>query len=545
MHKHADDKDNLSAPSHPADLMSSKENRITLDSNGGNTGYHLTGRSTPPSDRLQRLRRRKRSEVSNAPRSPHYMTGRLPRKRRSTTQSKTSTRQQSGSGHLTSTESRSAATQTTQEQDGCDVATTDLEVVDESISHRSTPKADGGSTTHQDQQQSGETKLQVDNTAPTTVTHNQLQPTLHRQKLVPKETVNPMPIHRLHQSPWVIEVRSGPQLQKWPFPHPRLQTQGSEVDPADYIQHLAQSTNKEQKVRVRFKACGIAPTKAIRSSAESIKDVQVMVHVQERLPPKVRRTDEAQVEVLDEHRLVLHRKGTSRGRRKTAIYTLNHVFLLAASSQAIYEKIEPLIQAFLAGSNVCITLDGHNDSDKAPIVFYQHDSITDLMLMSVFSQISRFQSQDWDCDFTASILDVFNEQVWDLLSENSLGSHQKGGKRRDLHPNDAVQVDVQGVKVSPREALDAMGHEARVHTARGHLVSIFTLTRTQEDTSQHVNSTLMLIDLASAKMTTADTRASSPGDLAESRAIQTGRSAMKDVLGRWGESNPSFEKSKV
>lgn len=158
MHKHADDKDNLSAPSHPADLMSSKENRITLDgqestfdltcSNGGNTGYHLTGRSTPPSDRLQRLRRRKRSEVSNAPRSPHYMTGRLPRKRRSTTQSKTSTRQQSGSGHLTSTESRSAATQTTQEQDGCDVATTDLEVVDESISHRSTPKADGGSTTH-------------------------------------------------------------------------------------------------------------------------------------------------------------------------------------------------------------------------------------------------------------------------------------------------------------------------------------------------------------------------------------------------------------
>nr|GEV14624.1 kinesin-like protein KIN-14C [Tanacetum cinerariifolium] len=238
-------------------------------------------------------------------------------------------------------------------------------------------------------------------------------------------------------------------------------------------------------------------------------------------------------------------------------FTFDKVFAHDASQQDVFQEISQLVQSALDGYKVCIFAYGQTGSGKTYTMMGRPEApfqkgLIPRSLEQVFLTSQALAAQGWKYKMQASMLEIYNENIKDLLAIKS-NAGKVGGKQQpeykishdaegntcvsDLTINTCVSdltiVDVCSIgQVST--LLQKAAHSRSVgrtdmneESSRSHFVFILRIHGVNESTEQ-VQGVLNLIDLAGSE------RLSSSGAkgqrLKETQAINKSLSSLSEVI---------------
>ncbi|XP_057420290.1 kinesin-like protein KIN-14C [Lotus japonicus] len=236
-------------------------------------------------------------------------------------------------------------------------------------------------------------------------------------------------------------------------------------------------------------------------------------------------------------------------------FTFDKVFNHEASQPDVFTEISQLVQSALDGYKVCIFAYGQTGSGKTYTMMGRPEApdlkgLIPRSLEQVFQTSQSLKDQGWKYKMQASILEIYNETIRDLLSsnrssgidqtriENSVPSKQQYTIKHDAqgntHVSDLTIVDV--CSVNEISSLLQQAAQSRSvgrtqmneQSSRSHFVFSLRISGINENTEQQVQGVLNLIDLAGSERLS---RSGATGDrLRETQAINKSLSSLSDVI---------------
>ncbi|KAJ7968383.1 Kinesin-like protein [Quillaja saponaria] len=235
-------------------------------------------------------------------------------------------------------------------------------------------------------------------------------------------------------------------------------------------------------------------------------------------------------------------------------FTFDKVFTHEASQQDVFVEISQLIQSALDGYKVCIFAYGQTGSGKTFTMMGRPEApelkgLIPRSLEQIFQISQSLMSQGWKYKMKASILEIYNETIRDLLATNrsagaDLTRSESGvtGKQYTIkhdvngntHVSDLTIVNVGSIK-EISSLLQQAAHSRSVgktqmneQSSRSHFVFTLRISGVNESTEQQVQGVLNLIDLAGSERLS---RSGATGDrLKETQAINKSLSSLSDVI---------------
>ncbi|KAE9595033.1 hypothetical protein Lal_00041240 [Lupinus albus] len=234
-------------------------------------------------------------------------------------------------------------------------------------------------------------------------------------------------------------------------------------------------------------------------------------------------------------------------------FTFDKVFNHDASQQDVFTEISQLVQSALDGYKVCIFAYGQTGSGKTYTMMGRPNA-SDLKgliprsLEQIFQISQSLEDQGWKYKMQASILEIYNETIRDLLANRSGGidptrtENGVPGKqytiKHDVNGNTQV-TDLTIVDVCSVNEISSLLQKAaqsrsvgrtqmNEQSSRSHFVFTLRICGTNENTGQQVQGVLNLIDLAGSERLS---RSGATGDrLKEAQAINKSLSSLSDVI---------------
>lgn len=231
-------------------------------------------------------------------------------------------------------------------------------------------------------------------------------------------------------------------------------------------------------------------------------------------------------------------------------FTFDKVFTHEASQEDVFIEISQLVQSALDGYKVCIFAYGQTGSGKTYTMMGRPESseqkgLIPRSLEQVFQTSQALLSQGWKFKMQASMLEIYNETIRDLLSvsrSSGLDINNGAGKQYAIkhdangntHVSDLTIVDVCSIK-----EVSSLLHQAaqsrsvgktqmNEQSSRSHFVFTLRIFGVNESTEQQVQGVLNLIDLAGSERLS---RSGATGDrLKETQAINKSLSCLADVI---------------
>ena len=260
----------------------------------------------------------------------------------------------------------------------------------------------------------------------------------------------------------------------------------------------------------------------------------------------------------DELALTTAGAGARGSREERHLFQFDKVFAPTTSQATIFEEISQLVQSALDGYRVCIFAYGQTGSGKTYTMVggdgAEHQGIIPRSLVQIFQHAKQLEAEmGWKFEMEAQLLEIYNEEVRDLLTAPSAGKADFSMSRSEsaAGPSLTVKHDSQGnttvgdaklVPVSdPKEVQSLLDRaNARRSTAstnmnerssRSHCVFRLLIKGQQEvegGAPRSINGVLNLVDLAGSERL-AKTQAK--GDrLKEAQHINKSLSALGDVI---------------
>ncbi|WOL03427.1 kinesin-5-like isoform X4 [Canna indica] len=231
-------------------------------------------------------------------------------------------------------------------------------------------------------------------------------------------------------------------------------------------------------------------------------------------------------------------------------FSFDKVFNHEASQEDVFVEISQLVQSALDGYKVCIFAYGQTGSGKTYTMMGNPDTpeqkgLIPRSLEQIFETSQSLQCQGWKYKMQASMLEIYNETIRDLLSpsrpssqEANAASSKQYSIKHDSNGNTIVS-DLTIVEVCSINEVSFLLRQAaqsrsvsRTHmneqSSRSHFVFTLRIFGTNENTEQQVQGVLNLIDLAGSERLA---RSGATGDrLKETQAINKSLSALSDVI---------------
>ncbi|ONM13363.1 divergent spindle1 [Zea mays] len=225
-------------------------------------------------------------------------------------------------------------------------------------------------------------------------------------------------------------------------------------------------------------------------------------------------------------------------------FSYDKVFDHGASQEDVFVEISQLVQSALDGYKVCIFAYGQTGSGKTYTMMGKpgndQKGIIPRSLEQIFKTSRFLESQGWNYSMQASMLEIYNETIRDLLApgrSNSFESSKQCTIKHDPHGNivsDLTIIDVFGIadvtslleKASQSRSVGKT--QMNEQSSRSHFVFTLKISGSNENTGQNVQGVLNLIDLAGSERLA---KSGSTGDrLKETQSINKSLSALSDVI---------------
>ena len=249
-------------------------------------------------------------------------------------------------------------------------------------------------------------------------------------------------------------------------------------------------------------------------------------------------------------------------REERHLFTFDKVFSPSTNQSAIFTEISQLVQSALDGYNVCIFAYGQTGSGKTYTMVggegEEHQGIIPRSLAQIFQHAKKLeQEMGWSFDMQAQLLEVYNEEVRDLLGakkETVAADFSMTANANAAGPSLSIKHDAQGNTTIGDAALVPVSDSAQVQklldranarrttastsmnerSSRSHCIFRLIIKGKQMSDDgtmgdgREINGVLNLVDLAGSERL-AKTQAK--GDrLKEAQHINKSLSALGDVI---------------
>nr|XP_036582713.1 kinesin family protein [Colletotrichum truncatum]KAF6791504.1 kinesin family protein [Colletotrichum truncatum] len=240
--------------------------------------------------------------------------------------------------------------------------------------------------------------------------------------------------------------------------------------------------------------------------------------------------------------------------RKNYNFEFDRVFDPRAQNQDVFDEISQLVQSALDGYNVCIFCYGQTGSGKTHTMSSQDGMIPRATHM-IYETVTKLKEKSWTYRMEGSFIEVYNEELNDLLTPNSREGRKLEIRHDDVRKQTTV-LNCKSVSLDSADTVEMMLDEAQKNrsvaatkanerSSRSHSVFILKLVGFNSATGERCEGTLNLVDLAGSERLK---HSQAEGDrMKETQNINKSLSCLGDVieaLGR-GSGHIPYRNSKL
>ncbi|KAL2756941.1 hypothetical protein ACRALDRAFT_1062613 [Sodiomyces alcalophilus JCM 7366] len=199
--------------------------------------------------------------------------------------------------------------------------------------------------------------------------------------------------------------------------------------------------------------------------------------------------------------------------RKNFSFEFDRVFAPGAANQDVFDEISQLVQSALDGYNVCIFCYGQTGSGKTHTMS-SRDGMIPRATHMIYETTKKLQEKSWTYRMEGSFVEVYNEELHDLLSPHGRDGGQQQAKKLEIRHDEARKqttvTNCKTVELDSADKVEAMLEQASANRAvaatksnerssRSHSVFILKLVGHNAATGERCEGTLNLVDLAGSE----------------------------------------------
>ncbi|KAF4589167.1 putative kinesin-related protein KLPA [Ophiocordyceps camponoti-floridani] len=238
--------------------------------------------------------------------------------------------------------------------------------------------------------------------------------------------------------------------------------------------------------------------------------------------------------------------------RKNHPFEFDRVFGPGTSNSDIFGEISQLVQSALDGYNVCIFCYGQTGSGKT-FTMSGEDGMIPRATHMIYDTMTRLRDKSWEYSMEGSFVEVYNEELHDLLSpgqQRRLEIHHDEARRQtNIAHCKTVRLDsagrVEEMLAEAQRNRSVAATRANERSSRSHSVFILRLVGDNTATGERCEGTLNLVDLAGSERLK---HSQAEGErMRETQSINKSLSCLGDVieaLGR-GSGHVPYRNSKL
>lgn len=196
--------------------------------------------------------------------------------------------------------------------------------------------------------------------------------------------------------------------------------------------------------------------------------------------------------------------------RKNYPFEFDRVFIPGTRNEEVFDEISQLVQSALDGYNVCIFCYGQTGSGKT-YTMSSEDGMIPRATHMIYETMTKLKEKSWEYTMEGSFVEVYNEELNDLLTPQ--GSDSKSKRLEIRHDEIRKQTSIVNCKTVPLTSasrVEAMLEEAQKNrsvaatkanerSSRSHSIFILKLVGENAATGERCEGTLNLVDLAGSE----------------------------------------------
>lgn len=228
---------------------------------------------------------------------------------------------------------------------------------------------------------------------------------------------------------------------------------------------------------------------------------------------------------------------------KTNAFTFDRIFTPDTANTDVFEEISQLVQSALDGYNVCIFCYGQTGSGKT-YTMSAEDGMIPLAVRQIYDTAKSLEEKGWKYSMEGSFIEVYNENLNDLLGKPDEYDKKKHDIRHDMQKCKTTVTDITTVDLDAPSKVESIlrratanrsvaATKANERSSRSHSVFILKLTGQNDTTGEKSEGTLNLVDLAGSERLS---HSKATGErLKETQNINKSLSCLGDVISALGQ----------
>lgn len=229
--------------------------------------------------------------------------------------------------------------------------------------------------------------------------------------------------------------------------------------------------------------------------------------------------------------------------RKNHAFSFDRVFGPESQNQEVFEEISQLVQSALDGYNVCIFCYGQTGSGKTHTMS-SADGMIPRATHQIYETATNLKEKGWTYTMEGSFVEVYNEEIHDLLGNSKDSDKKKHEIRHDEQKKQTVVTGLKTVTLDSPNTVESILKQAAANrsvastksnerSSRSHSVFILKLVGRNSTTNETSEGTLNLVDLAGSERLK---QSGAEGDrMKETQNINKSLSCLGDVIGALGQ----------